>query len=92
VNANGESLPSNQAVTSIPLPALAGAYIPGNNSVQITWPVTASSFGLYSTPSLAPPVAWTAVTNAVTNAGGLSTVTVSASGSNYALFFRLAAP
>jgi fibronectin type 3 domain-containing protein len=92
LNANGESLPSNQAAVSIPLPALACAYAAGNNSLTLSWPLPASPFSLFSTASLASPVVWDAVTNAVVNQNGTLTVTLAAGSSNQAQFFRLAAP
>ena len=92
LNANGESLPSNQAFTSVPLPVLNGVYLTGGNSVKLSWSSTASPFNLLSTPSLMPPIAWSAVTNTVVNQSGTSSVTLPAGGSNNARFFRLAGP
>jgi regulation of enolase protein 1 (concanavalin A-like superfamily) len=92
VNASGESLPSNQAAVSVPLPALAGVYAPGNNSLTLSWPLPASSFFLFSTPSLAAPVLWSPVTNALANQNGTITVTLPAGSVGGDRFFRLAAP
>lgn len=92
VNANGESLPSNQAAVSVPLPALTGIYIVSNNSVTLSWPLPATPFTLFSTLNLVPPIVWSPVTNAVATQGGMLSVTLSASSSNNAQFFRLAAP
>jgi cellulose 1,4-beta-cellobiosidase len=92
VNANGESLPSNQAAVSVPLPALAGVYAAGNNSLTLSWPLTASPFSLFSAPSLASPIVWSPVTNALVNQNGTISATLPAGNSNAAQFFRLAAP
>lgn len=92
LNANGESPPSNQTAASIPLPGLAGVYAVSNNSLTLSWPMPATRFTLYSTPSLTPPGAWSPVTNAVVNQSGVLSVTLPAAGSNSAQFFRLAAP
>jgi endoglucanase len=92
VNANGESLPSNQAAVSIPLPALAGIYIAGNNSVQLSWPSSATTFSLFSTSNLASPTVWSMVTNAIGNQNGTLSVTLPVVASNRTQFFRLAAP
>jgi regulation of enolase protein 1 (concanavalin A-like superfamily) len=92
VNASGESPPSNLAAVTVPLPALAGSYTAVNNSFTLSWPSPASPFTLYSTPSLASPVVWTPVTNAIVNQFGMIGVTLPAGGSNAAQFFRLAAP
>jgi hypothetical protein len=92
VDANGESLPSNQAAASIPLPKLNGVYTVNNHNVTLSWPLSASPFTLFSTPNLKPPIVWSPVTNPVVTQSGLSSVTLSASGSNNVQFFRLAAP
>jgi aryl-phospho-beta-D-glucosidase BglC (GH1 family) len=92
VNANGESLPSNQTAISIPLPALTGVYTVSNNSVTLSWPLPATAFTLFSAPNLTPPIVWSPVTNAVVIQNGMPGVTLSASGYNSAQFFRLAAP
>jgi aryl-phospho-beta-D-glucosidase BglC (GH1 family) len=83
---NGESVPSNQAAASVPLPALSVAST-GTNIV-LSWPVTATAFALYSTTNLAPPIFWTAVTNATTNSSGSLVLPVN-TGSE---FFRLISP
>jgi regulation of enolase protein 1 (concanavalin A-like superfamily) len=91
-NANGESLPSNQAAVSVPLPALAAVYAAANNSLTLSWPLPASPFTLFSTPSLASPVVWSPVTNALVNQSGTISATWPGVHSNAAQFFRLAAP
>ncbi len=89
---SGESPPSNQASAAIPLPALAGVYTAANNSLTLSWPSSASPFSLFATTNLTPPVVWSAVNLAVVNQNGASSVTLPASISNQAQFFRLSAP
>jgi len=63
LNANGESGNSTQAVATAPLPLLAATWSRATNTLTLSWPVSAVSFSLYSTPALAPPVVWSPVTN-----------------------------
>jgi hypothetical protein len=92
VNANGESLPSNQAAAVIPCPALAGTYSVGNDDLTLSWPLSATVFTPYCTPSLLSPVIWSLVTNPVVNQNGTLNVTLRPGGTNHSLFFRLTAP
>jgi endoglucanase len=92
VNANGESLPSNQAAVSVPAPELAWVYSAGNNSLTLSWPLPATALELVSTPSLASPVVWYLVTNAAVNQNGTISVIWPLGNSNRGQFFRLAPP
>lgn len=65
---------------------LAGALSGAN--IVLSWPSRASGFALYAAPSLDPPVAWQAVTNAPIAQGANWQVTLPLSGSSS--FFRLA--
>jgi hypothetical protein len=87
-NAIGQSLNSNQAIATMPLPALTIANSVA--SVAISWPATATPVKLYSTASLATPIAWSPVTNAVQSSGGTSALTLPAADGNQ--FFRLGPP
>jgi cytochrome c peroxidase len=44
------------------------------NSILLRWPGFATTFSLRSTTDLTPPIAWTPVTNAVQNTGGVFSV------------------
>jgi PKD repeat protein len=57
------------------------------NSLILTWPNWAASFGLYSATNLLPAVTWVKVTNAVVDAGGLFRVSVPVGSDNR--FFQL---
>jgi beta-glucanase (GH16 family) len=59
-----------------------------NGNVQLSWPLSASAYNLYSAASLQNPI-WTPVTNAPISTNGLLLVTLPASLSNQ--FFRLQA-
>lgn len=59
-----------------------------DGTLTISWPSTATGFDLEQTTELGPDANWTAVTEPVNTAGGVSSVTVEATGS--ARFFRLA--
>jgi len=62
----------------------------GNNLV-FSWPANASGYVLESTPSLAPPVTWTPVTNPTPQVvGGQNVVQVGISSGTQ--FYRLRAP
>ena len=62
---------------------------PGTNAgtVTLSWPVTASNFGLESTPAFSPSPAWNPVTNVPTVVNCTNTVTLPTSGQ--AQFFQL---
>ncbi|MGD0745072.1 MAG: S8 family serine peptidase [Verrucomicrobiota bacterium] len=61
-----------------------------NSNAVISWPVAPTGFQLQSATSLAPPVSWTSVTNAVSIANNQNVVTLPVgSGSQ---FFRLIRP
>jgi hypothetical protein len=92
VNANGESPPSHQAAAVIPLPALLGTDSVSKGNLTLSWPLSASGFALYYTPSLLSPVVWSPVTNLVVNQNGTLSVTLQPGGSSHSLFFRLTAP
>ena len=74
VNPNGQSAFSSEAFASVPLPGLSASW-PGSG-LLLTWPLSASTFKVYSASNLAPPVAWTLVTNAIVNQGGTSSMMV----------------
>jgi beta-glucanase (GH16 family) len=57
-----------------------------NGNVQLSWPISASAYQLYSTASLQNPV-WTAVTNSPSDTNGLLLLTMPVKLSNQ--FFRL---
>jgi len=60
------------------------------SQATISWTTNASNFQLLSTPSISPPIQWTAVTNQPVTNGILCIVTVSAT--NDVQFFRLELP
>jgi len=88
LNANGESPDSNQATALVPLPGLCFNYT-GNN-FTLSWPASATSFSLYTTTDLTPPVAWLQVTSNIVNQGGTFTFSLPIDNGNN--FFRLATP
>ncbi|HXR04546.1 MAG TPA: S8 family serine peptidase, partial [Verrucomicrobiae bacterium] len=61
-----------------------------NSNVVISWPVAPTGFQLQSATSLAPPVSWVSVTNAVSIANNENVVTLPLGGGNQ--FFRLTLP
>ena len=61
-------------------------------NLTLSWPLSASGFALYYTPSLLSPVVWSPVTNLVVNQNGTLSVTLQPGGSSHSLFFRLTAP
>lgn len=60
------------------------------NLISLSWPTNGGAFGLYSAPTLTPPVQWSAVTNTPVLANGQWSVTLSRSASD-ASFYRLQA-
>jgi hypothetical protein len=77
---------SESAVPTVPNPPPSLGVARGNGQVTVFWPAVYLGYTLYSTPDLAPPSAWTAVTNGVQN--GLSFQgTFPSGGSNQ--FFQL---
>jgi hypothetical protein len=61
----------------------------GTNEFALSWPASAG-FQLYSTTNLAPPIAWSLVTNIATNGSGTLLLTLPATNST-GQFFRLMA-
>jgi len=61
-----------------------------NSNAVISWPVAPTGFQLQSATSLAPPVSWTSVTNAVSIANNQNAVMLPIGSSNQ--FFRLDRP
>jgi hypothetical protein len=61
-----------------------------DNQATVSWTTNAADFHLVSTPSLSPPIHWTAVTNEPVTNGSSFVVTVQAT--NSAQFFRLELP
>jgi autotransporter-associated beta strand protein len=88
VDGCGASASSPAVGVFLPLPALGLAA--NGDPVAISWPAWASDWVLWSTTSLAPPVAWTEVTNAVTDSNGQFNVTVPFGPGSQ--FFRLTSP
>jgi hypothetical protein len=88
VNPIGQSLYSSPAGAQLPLPPLSAEA--AGNSVVISWPVTASSFALYSAADLSAPGAWSAVTNAPSTTNGVGSTTLPPT--NTAVFYRLISP
>ena len=68
-----------------PPPSLSIAGTP--LGVEISWSTSVTATTLESTSSLADPITWTAVTNAVTEAGGKSSVTIATTTGSQ--FFRM---
>jgi len=60
------------------------------NQAAVSWTTNAADFHLVSTPSLSPPITWTAVTNQPVINGPSFVVTIQAT--NSAQFFRLELP
>jgi len=60
------------------------------NQFVLSWPASASGFQLYATTNLAPPVAWSLVTNPAAVSNGAFFLTLSATNAT-AQFFRLGA-
>jgi aryl-phospho-beta-D-glucosidase BglC (GH1 family) len=90
VNVNGEGPNSAQAsATAHAPPQLAVNLVPGGGQLIIAWPGWATNLSLWATTSLAPPLLWSPVTNAVTPGDPL-TVTLPVDNGNW--FFRLATP
>jgi hypothetical protein len=61
-----------------------------NSDAVISWPVAPTGFQLQSATSLAPPVSWTSVTNAVSITNNQNVVTLPIDSGNQ--FFRLISP
>ncbi len=61
-----------------------------NGNAVISWPVAPTGFQLQSTTSLAPPISWTSVTNAVSIVNNQNVVTLPIASGNQ--FFRLISP
>jgi alpha-galactosidase len=86
VNPIGASANSAPASARLPLPAISTIYV--NTNITFSWPVTASSFSLFSaTNLLQPPASWNTVTNATASSNGQVSLTLSPIGR--ATFYRL---
>jgi arabinan endo-1,5-alpha-L-arabinosidase len=59
-------------------------------AIQLTWPAWAAAMNLYATPSLAPPVSWSLVTNVPVIAGDVLSLSLPAT--NSTSFYRLQLP
>jgi hypothetical protein len=57
------------------------------NVIMLTWSATATNVVLVAATNLVPPNSWDAVTNAVQNSNGMSSVEIKAAGGSR--FFRL---
>ena len=88
VNPLGQSLYSSPAGVQLPLPPLSAQA--AGNSLVITWPVTASSFALYSATNLTVPGVWSAVTNPPSATNGVASTALPLT--NSAVFYRLISP
>lgn len=88
VNPNGESPDSNQTTALVPLPGLGFNYT-GNN-FTLSWPVSTTSFSLYTTTNLASPAVWLPITSNIVNQSGIFTISLPIDNGNN--FFRLATP
>ncbi|HVU27563.1 MAG TPA: cellulase family glycosylhydrolase [Verrucomicrobiae bacterium] len=87
VNWNGESAFSNQATATMPLPNIFVNY--SGDGLNLSWPMTASEFHLYSTTNLSSGI-WTQVTNDVVNQNGVLNVSLPMDNPNE--FFQLRTP
>jgi hypothetical protein len=74
-----------ELLTSQLLPQMSIA--PAGTNVMVSWPSIVTGFQLESATSLAPPIAWSNVTNTASTNGGTISVLVPISGSQ--TFFRL---
>jgi DNA-binding beta-propeller fold protein YncE len=72
-----------------PSPPYLTSQVSGSG-LTLNWPAAASNFSLYATPNLAPPVAWTLVTNVPQTTGTVSRLVLQMSATNH--FFRLSSP
>jgi PKD repeat protein len=82
---------SASATTTVNVLSLSLAIaMAGDGDLTLSWPDWADAFQLYSTTNLAPPIAWSPVTESVTQVG--DSFTVAFEPTNNARFFRLAMP
>ncbi len=89
VNTNGEGGASAE-VSATPRPPLQmSAAISAGNFV-LSWPVWASNYSAYATIDLAPPAAWTPVTNSAQSSNGLFYLVLPMNSAQQ--FFRLSSP
>jgi alpha-galactosidase len=75
VNPIGQSSYSSPAPVSVPIPVITAA-LTNNNNLLLSWPVTASSFALWSTTNLLTPATWNLVTNASFSIGDPISTTI----------------
>jgi hypothetical protein len=81
--------PTNATFTASYLqPELGFGFVGG--AIQLTWPDWAAAMNLYMTPSLAPPVNWSLVTNVPIISGDLLSLSLPAT--NGTSFYRLQSP
>lgn len=66
---------SGLTLASLPAAPMVSSQNTSSN-LTLHWPVSADSFAVEGTTNLAPPVNWSAVTNEVTSAGGMFSVTM----------------
>lgn len=69
-NATGTSAESAFVSVVPTAPVLSAAYVSGTN-LLLQWPLSATNYTVYSATSLAPPVVWAPVTNAVQSSNGV---------------------
>jgi hypothetical protein len=69
-----------------PLPTLQITSV-GLGECRISWPAAAAGYTLERTTQLAPPAAWTPVTNPVESVGGTNRITITSTES--AAYYRL---
>ncbi len=87
-NWNGESADSSQIAAAAPSPLLAPGYSGGN--FTLTWTQASTSFQLYGTTNLLPPIAWLLMTNTITISNNTSSAVIQPS--DQCMFFRLMSP
>ena len=87
-NWNGESADSSQIAAAAPAPLLAAGFSDGN--FTLTWTQASTSFQLYSTTNLTPPIIWLLMTNTITTSNNTSSAVIQPG--DQSMFFRLISP
>jgi hypothetical protein len=88
VSSCGASTNSLATAVLLPLPVV-GVNV-GGGFLNVSWPAWADDWNLYSATNLVPPVFWSLVTNAVTNASGQFSVSLPKNSD--VKFYRLTSP
>lgn len=89
-DAAGNTSEFGPAIAVVPQPTLGLILSNTPPAVTLRWTNLATGFELLQTPSLSPPIVWTAVTNVPTSGGGFFAVTLAPT--NGSRFYRLALP